>query len=152
MYKRVILPTDGSDVSFQGVEEGLEAAKIYGIPALAVYVIPPSAISEKTGVHRFEEYGQEMVDIMWEHQKERAEQVLAEVRKKADELGVELKTEIRDGIPSQEIAEVADRGDIIYICSHGRSGIKSIFIGSTTSRVVKRTDATVAVVKARKEK
>lgn len=148
MYERVIIPTDGSDVSFQGVEEGLKAAKAYGIPALALYVIPPSSISG----HRLEEYGMELIDQFREHQKDRGKKILAKVKKEAHELGVELKTEIREGPPYEEISSVANPGDIVYICSHGRSGIKSIFLGSTTTRVLKRTEATVAVVRADEDK
>jgi len=46
MYGKVVLPTDGSKISYVGVKEGLKAAKMYDIPALAVYVIKPDTYSE----------------------------------------------------------------------------------------------------------
>ncbi|MEF8873102.1 MAG: universal stress protein [Candidatus Thermoplasmatota archaeon] len=144
MYDKVVLPTDGSDLSFHGVEEGLEAAKAYGISAVAVYVIPPSAISG----HRLEESGMNLINQFRKQQKDKGQKVLDKVKKMADEAGVELETEIRDGEPYEEISAVANPNDIIYICSHGRSGLKSFFIGSTTTRVLKHTETTVAVVKA----
>ncbi len=149
MYERVVIPTDGSDVSLQGVKEGLEAAEAYGIPALAIYVIPPSALSGLGSRHRFEDYDMDMVEILKEQEKKRGEKNLKKVKKRADKLGVELETMIDEGVPYERIAAEAGEGDIIYICSHGRSGIKSLFLGSTTERLLKKTKATVAVVKAK---
>ena len=52
------------------------------------------------------------------------------------------------GIP-QVITSVDydDNDDIIYIASHGSSGFRELFMGSTTDRVLKRANCTVAVVK-----
>ncbi len=152
MYEKVVIPTDGSDISFQGVKEGLRAAKAFGIPALAIYVITPSAVSELGMRHGYQEYGSDMTDMVQmlrEQQKKRGEKILSKVKEKADEMGVKLEMEIKEGPPNKEIVEIAGDDDIIYICSHGRSGIKSLFLGSTTERVIKRTKkTTVAVVKA----
>ncbi len=148
MYGKVILPTDGSDLSLVGVKKGLKAAKAYDIPAVAVYVLTPDTMSGMAA-HRFEDVGKETMDILREHRKKEGEKVLKEVQKMGDELGVSVKTRIEEGEPYEEITKLADAGDIIYMCSHGRSGLSSLFIGSTTDRVIKHTEATVAVVKAK---
>ncbi len=148
MYDKVIVPTDGSDLSLVGVKEGLKAAKIYDIPVIAVYVLTPDTMAG-IAAHRFEDVGQETVDVLREHRKKEGEKVLENVQNMADDRGVRLKTRIEEGEPYEAITEVANDNDIIYMCSHGRSGISSIFIGSTTDRVIKHTDATVAVVKAK---
>ncbi|MFW6040578.1 MAG: universal stress protein [Thermoplasmatota archaeon] len=148
MYKKVILPTDGSELSMKGVEEGLKAAKIYEIPALAVYVISPGVVSLDQIGHRMEEFGHATYSILRDQMKERGEKILEKIKKKGTKTGVEVKTKLLEGIPYEEISKVAGKDDIIYICSHGRSGFTSLFLGSTTSRVIKHTNATVAVVKA----
>jgi len=148
MYEKVIVPTDGSDLSLKGLKEGLKAAKSYGIPATAVYVLTPDTMSG-LAAHRFEDVGRETVDILREHRKKEGEKVLKKVEKMADEMGVDLETRIEEGEPYEEITKLANDNDIIYMCSHGRSGLSSLFIGSTTDRVIKHTDATVAVVKAK---
>lgn len=150
MYKRVILPTDGSDLSLIGVKEGLEAAKSFDVPALAIYVIPPHSVASTTGDYEYEELGQETIEVLSQQFKEKGVRALDRVKKEAEELGVHLETTIREGRPYQEIADVCDDDDIIYMASHGRSGFSSIFIGSTTNRVIKHTDTTVAVVKSKK--
>ncbi len=151
MYDKVILPTDGSDLSFLGVEEGLEAAKRFDIPALAIYAIPPSSLTEGSGRYRFDEFGKNMIDVRNEQLEEEGKKVLQEVKKKADERGVSLKTTIEQGEPFEEITKLTDENDIIFISSHGRSGISKVFLGSTTSRILKHTQATVAVVRAKSE-
>ncbi len=148
MYEKVIVPTDGSDLSLKGLKEGLKAAKSYGIPATAVYVLTPDTMSG-LAAHRFEDVGRETVDILREHRKKEGEKVLKKVEKMADEMEVDLETRIEEGEPYEEITKLANDNDIIYMCSHGRSGLSSLFIGSTTDRVIKHTDATVAVVKAK---
>ncbi len=148
MYGKVIVPTDGSELSLKGVKEGLESAKNYDIPALAVYVVAPDTLSGWSA-HRYEDVSKETIDILRDHRKKEGEKVLNKVKDMADEMGIELKVEIKEGEPYEEITDLAEKNDLIYMSSHGRSGISSLFIGSTTDRVIKNTEATVAVVKAK---
>ncbi len=150
MYEKVIVPTDGSDLSLVGLKEGLEAARAYDIPAVAIYVIPPDTLSG-VAAHRFEDTTQETIDILNEHQKKKGKKVLEKAKEIADDMGIELETRMKEGEPYEEITAIANKNDIIYICSHGRSGISSLFIGSTTDRVIKHTESTVAVVSANKK-
>lgn len=152
MYEKVVVPTDGSDLSLKGVKEGLETAKSHGIPALCIYVIKPSSLSESGGRYRFDEFGTEAIEVMREQRKKTGKKVLEKVKEMAEEEGVDLKTKLVEGLPYEEITSHAGENDIIYMCSHGRSGISSIFLGSTTDRVIKHTKSTVAVVKANNDK
>lgn len=151
MYDKVILPTDGSDLSFLGVEEGLEAAKKFDIPALAVYVIPPSSLTAASARYRFDEFGKKMIDVRNEQLEKEGKKVLEEVKKKADDREVSLETTIEQGEPFEEITKLTGENDIIFISSHGRSGISKVLLGSTTSRLLKHTQATIAVVRGKSE-
>lgn len=148
MYSRVIIPTDGSDLSFMGVKEGLQAAKSFGIPAVAIYVISPGYLSETKVKRRLEEMGDQSYGLIKDRLKETARDELEKVKNYSDRIGVKLETKIFEGVPYEEITNVATEDDIIFMSSHGRSGFSSLFIGSTTDRVIKHTKATVAVVKA----
>jgi len=148
MYGKVIVPTDGSELSLEGVKEGLKVAKKYDIPALAVFVVSSDAMSG-LAAHRYEDVNRETINILRDHRRKEGEKVLAKVKNLAEEFSVEIRTEIREGEPYEEITDVANENDIIYMSSHGRSGLSSLFIGSTTDRVIKHTKATVAVVKAK---
>lgn len=151
MYKRVIVPTDGSELSLIGLKEGLEAAKAFDIPAVAIYVIPVYTLNGMSA-HRYEDINKETVDLLRDHRRKEGKKVLEKVEEIADKMNVKLDTKIKEGEPYEEITGIAKENDLIYMCSHGRSGISSLFIGSTTDRVIKHTESTVAVVNASKGK
>lgn len=133
MYDKVIVPTDGSEFSMKGVKEGLDVAKKMDIPVIAIYVI---------------EFGDIKIsnDISSDFERAAAE-ALKEVGELADEIGVELEKKIFKGSPYKKITEHAGENDIIFIASHGHSGFRDLFLGSTTERVLKQAKCTVAVVK-----
>ncbi len=151
MYGKMILPTDGSEVAHAGVEEGLRAAKIFDIPVIAVYVITPSSYSQSHIGYEMEDMDFSAYEIIRNGLKKQGENVLKRIKKEADKLGVKLETKLVEGRPYKEITKLADKNDVIYISSHGRSGISSLFLGSTTDRVIKHTKATVAVVKPKND-
>ena len=140
MYEKVIVPTDGSDIAEIGVEEGLKLAQNLDIPALCIYVIDISTL---------EEIDSRDQDSARRGIKNVGEKALTEVRKKAHEMGVEIMTRNLVGTPHERIVEAANEKDIIYMSSHGSSGFSELVFGSTTERVIKKADCTVAVVKAR---
>ncbi len=133
MYREVILPTDGSDLSMEGVKEGMKLAEALDIPATAIYVIEMGdiRISEKVK----------------ESLKKTAERALERAEDMADEMDVDLESKIMKGEPYEEICEYAQKDDVIYISSHGMSGFRELFLGSTTNRILQHADCTVSVVK-----
>lgn len=138
MYKRVLLPTDGSKCAMKGVEQGLELASALEIKALSIFVIDSS---EYTGLHHESIKSSARCGL-----KEQGKKALREVEELAEKREVELKTKLVEGSPYKEITGEADKDDIVYISTHGMSGFTHMFLGSTTERVLKNTEATVAVV------
>jgi len=147
----MVLPTDGSKVAHVGVEEGLKVAKIFDIPVIAIYVIKPSSYSQSHIGYEMEDVDFSAYETIRNGLKKQGENVLKRIKKEADKKGIKIKTKLVEGRPYKEITKLADEDDIIYISSHGRSGISSLFLGSTTDRVIKHTKATVAVVKPKEE-
>ncbi len=149
MYGKVIIPTDGSKYSLVSVKEGLELARSLNIPAVAVHVIPPYHPGKAFGRYRIEELGHRCLNEMVKMLKKRGVSILSEVKKLAEEMDVELETHTFEGRVYEKICKLAEDEDVIYISSHGRSGISSYLLGSTTERVLKHTSADVAVVKTK---
>ncbi len=141
MYDRVVVPTDGSEIAEIGVKEGLELAKSLEIPALCIYVIDYSTLEDLEEREHKENAREGMEKV--------GEKALRSVRKKAHEMGVDIETRNLLGKPYERIVDTANESDIIYMSSHGASGFSEFFFGSTTDRVVKNANSTVAVVKAR---
>ncbi len=151
MYGKVIIPTDGSEYSLVSVKEGLKLAKNLGIPAAAVHVIPPYHPGKAFGRYRIEELGHRGLNEMVKILKHRGDSILSEVKKLAGEMDVKLETHTFEGRVYEKICELAEKEDMLYISSHGRSGISSYLMGSTTERVLKHAKADVAVVKTKSD-
>ncbi len=152
MYNRVILPTDGSSISFKGVEEGLKIAKLFNIPAVAIYVISPKDLTDSIVSPGAEEVVIDSYDILEDRLKKNGEIALEKVEDLAQKIGIEIETKILNGYPHEEITKEAGDDDIIYISSHGHSGFTKLFLGSTTDKIIKNTKCTVAIVKPNKDK
>lgn len=133
MYRRVILPTDGSEFSMKGVREGMKLASSLDIPATAIYVVEMGKIA--------------LTEDMKRNLKETGEEALGKVEELAEEMNVELESKIFKGTPYEKVSEYAHDDDIIYISSHGHSGFRDLFLGSTTERLLKHSNCTVSVVK-----
>ena len=141
MYERVIVPTDGSEIAERGVEKGLEVAQAMDVPALSIYVIDFSTL-EKLDKKR----DQKEVRSTMEKAGEKA---LREVRKKAHQMGVDIETRNLIGKPYKRIVDQSKENDMIFMSSHGASGFSELIFGSTTEKVLKEAECTVAVVKGK---
>lgn len=136
MYKKILVPTDGSAISTAAAIKGVGFAKEIGAEVVALYVapeyqypvyvevIPPTYPSEQ-------EYETTM--------KKAGEVHLKSIHDAASNAGVKCTpvTAFSD-VPAQKIADAAlENGcDLIFMGSHGRTGLNKLLIGSVTSRVL----------------
>lgn len=65
--------------------------------------------------------------------------------------GLEVARKVRSGEPVEQIVQEARDGayDLVVVGSHGRTGLKSLLLGSVSRGVVEGSAAPVLVVKAR---
>ncbi len=145
MFKHLLLPTDGSSASESAIRQALGLAKASGAAVTALHVIQP--------FHVFA-YDVEMVEhtnlTYLAQAQERAERYLKPIENAAKELGLACDTRIEtDEHPSEAIIRVAKaRGcDLIVMCSHGRSAIKGLLLGSQTQKVLAHSTLPVLVLR-----
>jgi nucleotide-binding universal stress UspA family protein len=120
MFKHVLIPTDGSELSGRAVRAGVAFAKsldakVSGLFAMAEY--PVMAFGEPTVVPVItpEEFLQEG--------KTQAQKVLAHLKKTAQEAGVDCEIHaVVNDLPYKAIIETATQKgcDVIFMASHGR--------------------------------
>ncbi len=69
-----------------------------------------------------------------------------ELKKLADEMGIDAETQIRSGSASNVIIDFAEesKADLVIIASH-RPGLRDYFLGSTATRVVRHAQCPVFV-------
>jgi nucleotide-binding universal stress UspA family protein len=129
MYKHILLPTDGSELSEKAIRHGVELAKAVGAKVSGLCVVVPSHAPSGTGVAMLGDHVLE----------DAAEEFLATVTRHARELGVESECFYVSGAsPHEEIVAAAEqRGcDLICMASHARSGLAGLLLGSETTSVL----------------
>jgi nucleotide-binding universal stress UspA family protein len=77
-------------------------------------------------------------------------EVLSAVRKKVEQAGISVETFVKEGDAHAEIVRVAgeQKADVIFIGSHGKTGIKKFIIGSVAEKVIGFAPCPVLVVKS----
>ena len=133
MYKRILIPTDGSERSLKAVEGAARFAKPLGATLVIMTVVEPYSYTNLA------EYRSGSIEQYDERVTAEAEERLAEAKKIADAAGVEDKTVmVKSFSPAEAIIEQAEKNgcDIIFMASHGRKGIAAVLLGSETQKVL----------------
>jgi nucleotide-binding universal stress UspA family protein len=145
MFKHILLPTDGSELSESAVRKAMQFARSIDAKVTGLHVIPK--------FHVFTYRTDMLEDTRAEFARDsqaQAEKYLAVVSAMAREAGVacDVQSVVSDH-PHHAIVQIArERGcDAIVMASHGRSGIQAILLGSQTSKVLVHTNLPVLVLR-----
>ena len=144
MYKSILIPTDGTDVTAKAVATAIALAEALGARLNTLSVkepFPYSAISEMQPVPPQEFYdAQERIAL------HRVKQVVDA----ATAAGLDCQAfTVEAQHPWEAIIDHArTQGcDLIVMASHGRRGVSALLIGSETARVLTHTEIPVLVVR-----
>ena len=147
MYANILLSTDGSDVARTGVNHGIALAKALNAKVTVITVTEPLPVDYGGGHASGWIPSQAEVDRFDAACKERAGKVLDEARAMAEQIGISPELlHVPNAHPATAIIETAkSRGcDLIVMASHGRRGLRKLFLGSQTSEVL--ADGSVPVL------
>ena len=137
MYKHVLLPTDGSELSERAARDGVRLAKSLGAQ-LTVLHTTPSFYPFETYTHAAAERAAEY-EAVW---RKKAARALEPIEQMAREAGVICSAVHRVAeSPSEIIISVAAERDcdLIFMASHGRRSVTALLIGSETNKVLTHT-------------
>jgi nucleotide-binding universal stress UspA family protein len=146
MYTNILLSTDGSDVARKGVKHGIALAKALNAKATVITVTEPLEVDYGGGHAGGWIPSPEEVDRFDAACKEPGK-VLDEARAMAEQIGISAELlHVPNAYPATAIIETAkSRGcDLIVMGSHGRRGLRKLFLGSQTSEVL--ADGSVPVL------
>lgn len=142
MYKRILVPTDGSERSVKAVEGAARFAKPLGATLVIMTVVEPYSYTNLA------EYRPESIEQYDERVTAEAEERLAAAKEIADEIGVENRVVMTKSFsPAEAIVEQAEKNgcDLIVMASHGRKGIAAVLLGSETQKVLTHSHFPVMV-------
>lgn len=134
VFRRILLPTDGSDASQRAILAGVAFARELGadvvgltaVPSFRVLSADPDMLEDTPEQYAAASAG-------------RARRMLADVENAARAAGVPCRLEqVNADRPYEAIVEAAARlgCDLILMASHGRRGLHGLLLGSETERVL----------------
>lgn len=145
MFKNILIPTDGSSLSQKAVVQGVALAKSVGAKVTAFFAAPPATpivyrdhlpVGYATpGEH------EEMI-------RKTAAKYLGVVERAAKKAGISCESvHVTSDYPEEGILKVAQKKkcDLIVMATHGQGGLRGMFIGSVTQKVLNQAKIPVMV-------
>lgn len=145
MFKNILLASDGSDLSRRAMHEAVQLAKSMSAKMIALAVAVDFNPYIATELVMSNDEMQPLSEILKD-----AESHVKEIEELAKSSGVEVQTHVVMGYePAEEILKMAEEKscDLIFMASHGRSGIDRIFLGSQAEKVLKNSKVPVLIFK-----
>lgn len=141
MFKKILVPTDGSERSNRAIEGAAKFAKPLGASLVILTVAEPYSYTDLS------EYRPESIEQYDERVEAESEERLSEAKKICTANGVDAQTlVVKSFSPAEAIMEQAKKQncDIVFMASHGRKGIAAVLLGSETQKVL--THSTIPVM------
>ncbi len=144
MFKKILVPTDGSALAAKAIDIAADLAKGQGATLVGLYVIDPFPFigfgeASSTGLQNYMAQAQSA-----------AGHALDAVRHACEARGVTFMGDtIERNSPHQGILDTAQAEgcDLIVMGSHGRRGIQAVVLGSVAQKVLTHASVPVLVVK-----
>jgi nucleotide-binding universal stress UspA family protein len=146
VYKRILVPVDGSTTSTAGLDEALRLAKNQKARLCLIHIVDERMIFSTT------EAGMNIEPVI-ESLKSGGKRILDRALKLASARGVRADTELRENAVSQ-VADVLVarakrwRADLIVMGTHGRRGVNRLVLGSDAELVVRNSPVPVLLVRS----
>jgi nucleotide-binding universal stress UspA family protein len=147
MYKRILVATDGSDLSKKAVDAAIELAAATKAEIVALKVVPRYPVSYFEGGTAVAPDEVARTEKAWA---ERARAIVNAVRDQARESGVSATAETAHSDMVAESIMAAARKhecDLIVMASHGRKGLQRVLLGSETLHVLTHSATPVLVLR-----
>jgi len=148
LYKKLLLPTDGSEYSEKAGEHAIWIADKSFAEIIVLNVIDTYYLGKLPPL----DLRNVLEENLWEEGKNAVKKFLEQLEKDQCDgfcKNVKLTTEIKKGKPAEEILKIIDKEniDLVVIGASGKHAITKFLEGSVTERVVRSAKCSVLVVK-----
>ncbi len=147
IYKRILVPVDGSPTSIAGLKEAVKLAKNLHAKLCLLHVV------DETIVFNTPEGGINVEPIL-DEMKRGGKRLLRKAEKLASALGAKPDSELRESAGARVADVIVERAkrlrsDLIVMGTHGRRGVSRMLMGSDAELVVRNAPVPVLLVHAR---
>ncbi|MFQ5597689.1 MAG: universal stress protein [Nitrospiria bacterium] len=138
--KKILIPTDFSDLSKEAIDIALPLAKQFGASVVFLHVLERMEGREDEEARFNEGDG-----YLWD----RSRALLDDLVGQTEQKGMSASAEIGKGTPYVEILRTAEKigADLIMMGTHGRKGLDRVLLGSQAEKVVRMASCPVTTIK-----
>lgn len=147
MFKRILIPVDGSGTANKALIAGLQMARETGASVRVVH-----AVNEMAYLGSMDAYGAYSADLAG-MMREGGIKVLAQAKDIAQSAGIEASQALLDE-PGKRLGEsIADAvslwgADLVVVGSHGRRGMGRVLLGSGAEQILRMSPVPVLVIRS----
>ncbi|MBC7100219.1 MAG: universal stress protein [Methanobacteriales archaeon] len=142
MYKKILLPTDGSEYANRAAEHAIWIAKESGAEIVALTVMETSTFIGLPA--------DDLIIRIKEILEEEASNSLDKIKKLVEESGHDIKLTLKtdEGSPADSILNTIEKEgiDLVVMGTSGKHGLDRFLLGSVTEKVVRSAKCPVLVV------
>ncbi len=139
-FSNILIAVDGSKCSMNAVKRGIELAKDLSASVMLLSVVDMTTMIDNAAVGAIIDKD---VEVVFEDE---AEKLLEKTMKKYPYEKTKPITE--EGIAQEAINSIAEKhkADLIIMGTHGRTGLKHLFMGSVAEHVIRHSKIPVMVI------
>ncbi len=144
MFRRILMPLDGSRLAECAVSCTTALARTFGMPVTLLRVLEQSQGADCS---------RPIDPLDWHMCKTEAGTYLEDLASRFEAEGVETESILKEGEPAQRIVEAVEEKDIdlLVVSSHGRSGLNPWYAGSVFQKIAARARISMMIVRAYQE-
>ena len=139
-FRRILVPIDFSECSIKGLAFGRRLACEVGAKLLLINSVALQYYIAS------DEYARYDLPKLLQQTEESTRGQMRDFVAETNWGGVEVDSTIEIGHAGEQICAAAQKADLIVIATHGHTGLKHIFLGSTAEYVVRHASCPVLVV------
>lgn len=151
MYKKILVPLDGSNRAEAVIAHVEQLAGFYGaeVILLRVFELPHRTDLMKQELDQFDALPKQTVADL-QGQVETAESYLQTIVNRLEAKGVEAHGRVVYGPIATTIMKTAEQedADLIAMASHGCGGLQGVYYGSVAAGVLQRVDRPLLIVRS----
>jgi nucleotide-binding universal stress UspA family protein len=143
MFTRILVPLDGSALAEKALPHARALGRALNIPITLITVIETAADFSKKKAN--------YLDTLIEGGVRNSEEYLKKISQTFSGAAIQYRVEKGRAEDAIIMNAAADKGTLITMATHGRSGLGRWLLGSTAEKVVRGADDAVLVVRANEE-
>lgn len=141
MFLKILVPVDGSDVSYRALDAALFLSEKLGSKITTIHVME--------NVPTLHIQSQKILDELLEAHKNESQKILDQCSSNAAQKGITINTNLLEGDPASTILDFSQREkyEVIIIGRRGMGHFRELVLGSVSSKVLHHSSCPVLLIR-----